>query len=73
MNDKIKDAVDWITNGNMETFKADFDSVTGAVPGLTDSDLETLRKIHANGLVAFESTQEVSGHRSYGWADQRTK
>lgn len=73
---KLEEIVDWIVDGNLEQFKADFGVVTKQFPGLDAEEIATLKEIQTNGLVAFDAEGEtdVVGQqasqacgRSYGW------
>lgn len=71
---QVESVVDWIIDGNVETFKADFSVVTSRFPDLSEDDQSVLKVIHDRGLMEWDSSNtDVEGQgpaqsaRSYGW------
>jgi len=70
VSSNVEKAVDWIADGNVETFRGDFSTVEQQFPDLSDEDKEVLRVIHAKGLREWDEEQADvvgQGARSYGW------
>lgn len=72
----IEEAVEWITEGQVEAFRADYSVVESQFPSLSDEDKQVLKIIHEKGLkewdeqnndVVAQGPSSTASARSYGW------